>query len=414
MDITIWRAKGSEFFAEWLTNYTSLKKYKSSGNLIYKDMSASDANNRENFFRMPARIKDILYLDSPDVIISVNDFPLLSIEFSLEAGTGHNAFQRFSRIAAAVESGCGAIYIYPEATWVSRKKASRWDRINPLIFRTLESIMQLYQVPAFIYYHPSDFGGSLTAKPSKTSSLKGHHFDPDSKFIHCPDSRDSQMKMLFKHVDETLKLASTVAPQEVGEKILKQVWARDHRLWMQGEWTRMNQGKVWSPETATLIVDTKLLLNYLSKYKKSSQDFGSLLPSRKETLLYLVDAKFRGDPYTGCIAALDYLKCRQGPTYEDRVMNLAIVWGSVKVLKEELEIKGEASVNDYVGPVQSLYKDKNAVLLSLSFKSLIGRIPRYMMQVRHGTTYTKKKELRIYAYFADAILFEDGALWREA
>lgn len=41
-------------------------------------------------------------------------------------------------------------------------------------------------------------------------------------------------------------------------------------------------------------------------------------------------------------------------------------------------------------------------------------IPRYFMQVRYGSTYSKVKHIRVYSYFADAILFPDGSLWRDA
>jgi len=41
-------------------------------------------------------------------------------------------------------------------------------------------------------------------------------------------------------------------------------------------------------------------------------------------------------------------------------------------------------------------------------------IPRYYMQVRYGSTYSKVKHVRVFSYFADAILFPNGALWRDA
>ena len=40
-------------------------------------------------------------------------------------------------------------------------------------------------------------------------------------------------------------------------------------------------------------------------------------------------------------------------------------------------------------------------------------LPRYFMQLRFGSTFSKPKEIRVYSYFSDALLFPDGALWRE-
>ena len=61
---------------------------------------------------MPDHIRRILYLDAPDLIVEHNNEPIFSIEITTEAGTGHNAFQRFSRIAASVENSVPAFYIY--------------------------------------------------------------------------------------------------------------------------------------------------------------------------------------------------------------------------------------------------------------------------------------------------------------
>ena len=84
---------------------------------------------------MPDHIRKILYLDAPDLIVERNNEPIFSIEITTEAGTGHNAFQRFSRIAASVENSVPAFYIYPEGAIITRQGAMpKWDTINPLIF----------------------------------------------------------------------------------------------------------------------------------------------------------------------------------------------------------------------------------------------------------------------------------------
>lgn len=36
------------------------------------------------------------------------------------------------------------------------------------------------------------------------------------------------------------------------------------------------------------------------------------------------------------------------------------------------------------------------------------------MQVRYGSTYLKVKHILKFSYFADAILFPNGFLWRDA
>ena len=57
----------------------------------------------------------------------------------------------------------------------------------------------------------------------------------------------------------------------------------------------------------------------------------------------------------------------------------------------------------------------NINILSKNYNQIANReIPRYYMQVRYGSTYSKVKHIRVFSYFADAILFPDGSLWRDA
>lgn len=415
METTLWFSRESEVFAEWLIAHTDLSKAKK---LTLKPLAMSDGSSPQDFHGMPARIKEILYLDSPDIIISVGQVPLISIEISEEAGTGHNAFQRFSRLAAAVENGVAAFYLYPQAAWISRAGAtSRWDVINPLIFKTLENVMRLYDVPAFLYYFPTDFCGDTGSPPTSRSGPKGHVYDKDPHFPGVPDSSDSQVRELFFHLNQILELAETNVPNQVGSLALKKSWAKEKRDWMSSEWNSRRGNRDWSPLTATIEVETKSFLNFLSQYAEVGHDFGELLTERPKTLVYFAKGNYRsqGDPYTGALAAIDYLVCREGKTYEDRSMNLVIAFGDPQVEFGELKaVVGPATVEDFTSPIQRLYKSDSKVLLSLPFSKLRGKIPRYMMQVRHGTSFTKRKDLRIYAYFADALLFPDGALWREA
>jgi hypothetical protein len=415
LKITIWFSKESEIFAEWLISHTKLSGFP---NLTLSPLAMSDGSNPKEFHSMPARIKEILYLDSPDIIVCVGNTPLISIEISEEAGTGHNAFQRFSRLAAAVENGVAAFYLYPQAAWISREGVkSRWDVLNPLIHKTLEQVMRLYDVPAFLYYFPTEFSGSTTTPPTDRSGPKGHLYDSNPQYPGVPDSKAPQVRELFSHLNEILTLAESTAASQVGSSALKKSWAQAKRDWMLKEWQSREAGKIWSPLTSTIEVETSSLLKLLSKYAEPGHDFGDMLADRKKTLIYFAKGAYRtqGDPYTGALAAIDYLMCREGKTYEDRSMNLVMAFGEPVVEDNELiSVNGEARVSDYILPIQQLYNSPSKVLLGLPFSKLIGRIPRYMMQVRHGTTFTKRKDLRIYAYFADALIFSDGALWRES
>ena len=93
-----------------------------------------------------------------------------------------------------------------------------------------------------------------------------------------------------------------------------------------------------------------------------------------------------------------------------------MVWGKVSVdhVNETIEIIDErgSTVTDFFSAVQS--SSRLNLLTKYYYELQNKEKPRYFMQVRYGSTYSKVKHIRVYSYFADAILFPDGSLWRDA
>jgi hypothetical protein len=404
----------TDTLAEYAVANTMLKNRSCEKARIY----ASDASNPKYFHTVPDRIKKILYLDSPDLIVenlSENE-PIFSLEISTEAGTGHNAFQRFGRIAASVENNCPSFYVYPEAVIIKRKESIRWDKINPLVFRALERVMRLHNIPALLYYYPShyrDFSSdpkSCSQKPEK--GLKNIN---SGRLRGMPMENDSEMEQLFKAMNLIIKeTESTLIAGR--EKVINKTLICNKRDQMFAEWANRAQSDViedWAPLTATSVIKTKYLISYLSQYTGAGYSIGSLLNNRPNTLIYSIAAAFRGDPYPGCLVAIDYLKARNGKTFEEREYNLVLAWGEIETSPNgEIKVKkSKASIGDWTNKVINS-ESKNILKKTYSQLEPI-EIPRYYMQCRYGSTFSKSKEIRIYSYFADAILFHDGALWRD-
>ena len=412
----------TESFADYIIDHTDLRSKKVIKNKMYE----SDANNPIRFHTMPDHIRKILYLDAPDVIVEKDNEAVFSIEVTTEAGTGHNAFQRFARIAAAVENSVPAFYIYPEGKLISRKTKTgslntKWDEINPLIFHALEGVMSVYRVPALLYYFPSDSIDIYRSKPMEAPhfSSKGLCFDSDIiNYAGCPDSTSQSMIDMFKAINEILEMTESSGVVAARNKLLGNVVIRNKRNDMQMQFAIKAGGKraeEMSPLSAVRDIPTKYLINYLSKYETDGYVLGELLRSREITTIYQINANFRGDPYPGCLAAIDYLSCREGVTFEDRRSNLVVVWGKVELddVNETIKIFDEkgSTIDSFFKDVKSC-SSKN--LLTKDYCDLDNKdIPRYFMQVRYGSTYSKVKHIRVYSYFADAILFPDGSLWRD-
>ena len=417
---TLWYGE-SKNFAEYLVENTNLKSLPHQ----YKRMYKSDADAPKSFFTMPDHIKQLLRYDSPDVIVDYENEPILVLEYTLSAGSGDHPYQRMPRIICACEREVPAIYIMPEYKAVGRKNKKTgkmeysWDNLNPLSVYVFEQIMGICGTPALFYYWPSYH--ELDADKAIAKSVGGLKFD--TKFVECPDSTDLGMQRMFMFINEALErtkgdvisgrrsLIHTMVCREERERMLKDFadkgWPTD---------------RLPNNEKSSVIVPTEYLMNYLAQYETATYKIGGFLrpESRPETVILFTNAEYRksGDPYVGELAALDFLKCREGKTYEDRKRNLVLSYASVtrddvnKTLI--LDSAAKASVDDFCGLVAKNEKKHNLARFA-AYASLIGeQIPRYYMQMRYGTVFSKNKSTRISSYFADAILFKDGAFWRDA
>lgn len=410
MNYRIWYS--TEAFADYIIHNTALKNKEYTKKRLYE----SDANNSSNFHTIPDHIKKILYLDAPDLIVEINHEPIFSVEVSTEAGTGHNAFQRFARLAASVENNVPAFYIYPEAAIITRSGSDpKWDKINPLIFKALEDAMSIYSIPALLYYFPTDYRKYSNAFLAPSLKNKGMRYDENIKFAGSPSGNDQEMKYMFKAMNDVMSIFEDHGLVCGRNKLLKNRTLINRRSHMNSQYVKKNGNENMSPLSATLKIPTEYLLAYLNQFEDSEYSIGELLKSRKETIIYKVDAKFRGDPYPGALAAIDYLLCREGVTFEERRYNLVMAWSDVTIdnsAKTISLIGTKGKVGDFVRAVQNS-ESKN--ILSKGYEQLKNKeVSRYYMQVRYGSSYSKVKHIRVYSYFADAILFPDGALWRDA
>jgi hypothetical protein len=410
MSYRIWYS--TESFADYIITNTNLQ----GKNVTKKKMYESDANNPRNFHAMPDHIKQILYLDAPDLIIEMNGEPIFSIEVSTEAGTGHNAFQRFARLAASVENNVPAFYIYPEAAIITRENSlPKWDKINPLILKALDDVMSIYGIPALLYYFSSDYRTHADAQQSPNIKNKGLRFEKDFIYAGSPDSNFDEMQLMFSAINEITKVFEQHGVVKGRDKLLQNLIIRQRRSLMNAEYTSKGGNLNMSPLSATVKIPTEYVLNYLSQYENKNYQIGELLRNRKETVIYRIDASFRGDPYPGAFSAIDYLMCREGKSFEERKHNLIMAWGNLTVDDNNKTLvleSNKSTIHDFIKAVKAS-EDKN--ILGKNHQDIKNfEIPRYFMQVRYGSTFSKVKHIRVYSYFADAILFPDGALWRDA
>ena len=214
-------------------------------------------------------------------------------------------------------------------------------------------------------------------------------------------------------MDELIQAVISKGYQAIYDCLKKQNFS-NRRTWHSSEYCKKTDSDELSPITSTIKLPTSAVLKYI-RTKTNIEIKDSIVNARKETIIYKVNANFRGDPYPGALAALDYLLCRNGKTFEDREYNLIMAWGDLQYnnTTDEISISGDSSksVDKFCRSVSN--SEQKNLLNRNYFQLRKDEIPRYYMQVRYGSTFSKSKEIRIYAYFCDAILFHDGVLWRE-
>jgi hypothetical protein len=244
----------TESFADFVIANTELRNLSPEKSYLPE----SDASKPKTFHKLPDHIKHIVYLDCPDLIVECDDEPIFSIEESKEAGTGHNAFQRFARLAAAVENDIPSFYIYPEAKIIQRVGSNpKWDSINPIIFKALDRMMNIYNIPCLFHYFPSDYRNCpANASQSQYQTTKGLIHDHD--YPSCPDAQDTNMQKMFDILNLIIQGVVAHGPIEGCKNLLGKLPIQAHREWMQQELITKTGGQeiIASTVSATHEFDT--------------------------------------------------------------------------------------------------------------------------------------------------------------
>ncbi|HID86719.1 MAG TPA: hypothetical protein EYP55_04990 [Anaerolineae bacterium] len=381
----LWYGESDED-AKFLAEISDLK------DLSYTIQEIYPSNTRD-FVRNPDLIRDLLYLDKPDVIITMGEpeKPIFGVEFCAEAGTGHDYFQRVARIVAAAEFGTPFAYVFPEKKWVQRRGTEgRWDLYNPLMFRTLVQIGCFHQTPVLGFFWDSD--------QEKGQPQEGY-LCFDSAFPKMPDRASDEIQALARFLNLTLAYARENRPFA---SMVFDPFYGTREAWMWEKYHDRAQGREnWSPLSACSVVKTVDL-------EKQAQRIAGMndlklppeLAARPESVVYSNNSRtFRGDPYAGALCAVDYLWCRNGPTVRHRYRNLVIRFAKAPYAQvvEMYRRYYRTRCPFQEEQVETLRKKEGLRYLTLHLKD--------------GCRYTKKKELRIICSVADIVLFKDGVLF---
>lgn len=270
----------SEVEAEWFVS------------LAYKALSKASVHKIAKRGQNPPGIESLVSYDRPDIILSLDDKPVLVLEKTREVPTGHNVGQRFARLARAAELGVPSIYFMP---FEARKHGTFENlcQMNPRLLMALIRMSKLHNTPAVCFNWRADQNGELihdgTEDQSLSLAVKGFIEDKC-----CAGSR--HLKAPLADMVKELKVrtearASYLLPP-------KSIEAGEHS-------------------------STSLRGSSVKRLSESP-----IRRDRTRSLVYVIGmlpaSCRRQDPYTGMQFVYDYAYCRSGPSRVNRTMNLVL------------------------------------------------------------------------------------------
>lgn len=351
-------------------------------------------NNQKAFPQNPDFLREILYLDRPDVVVTDKDpeRPILAIEFCAEAPSGHDILQRFGRVAAAAGSSVPFAFVFPERKWIRRQNRDGWDIYNPLIFKGLQQIGHFHQTPVLAFYFPS----AEHAPPRQGKLLF------DRRFRNLPDKRHPEMKQLFELVDLCVEYSKENKP--LSEIIFEPLYTtRESWMWQRYAERCPNpeNEEQWLPLLSCQTIRTTELATFITESTGvRNVVLNPTILSRPKTIIYSNDSQtFRSDPYGGTAVAVDYLRCRKGRKVADRHTNLAVMFRMAPV--SDIEEKYQAFYEKRC-PFREDYNE---------LRHSSGGIPYLNLHLKEGCKFTKQKEIRQICAFADILIFRDGVIY---
>lgn len=374
--------EGDESLKFWLSSLVSC-------HIEYKKMPTR--NDSSSYSDLPAYVSDILYLDKPDLILSMqhdgHEKPLLSIEFASCTPQYQHALQRFSRMLASVSTHCPSVLIIPE----SKRENSGEDRVykrSAAVEYGAVKLMDIYDTPCFILDWPSDENDLLVnEKNTQYPRIDSDGVSQLKEFMQaCIESR------------EDINYIGSLSKKKIVNKLKDAIRTRAYRNGVPSISNPAGGNKKSSVKLD--LTDTSKLLGEISNksplHKAICTKVPDFISDRKESLVFYPTriTAHAGDPYVGMIGYYDIAFARFGKSTRERYYNL-------------VAYADDVSISEVTG-VMSKFVEKicpfNNPLSSSNSKM-------YNYHLKNGCRETKSKPVRIYAELADIIIFKDGVLF---
>jgi hypothetical protein len=243
---------------------------------------------------LPNYIESLLAYDRPDIIMAVDEEPVLVIEKSSEVPSGHNMGQRFGRMVRAAEHNVPSIMFFP---YLAMKHGTHAGLCyaNARYFKAMWEVSRIHEAPFWSINWPCDDDGELINDGSEDELL--------SRFI-------------TEFIDNGYEVNGMEVTEEVKEEMQ---WGHDRSV--------DRHSKYESLPRSVKIRDTGEVVEEWRE-ERGEVELPDEFFDREETLVYRVGMSpencRREDPYAGMQFVYDYGWCREGPDPSQKYRNLVI------------------------------------------------------------------------------------------
>jgi hypothetical protein len=390
-------------WTDYVSEYSDLKSLAASELVTIEVDSLPGTNASLGFAQLPESVRRLLFFAKPDLLICMDDGvkpvrPIFAIDVTEHVAARDHWIQRFPNLVGCAQEGIPGAFVAPRDMPNRTPFAGKTD---PFFFFAYDRVVEIHQTPIFIAEWPSSDGVNL---------------DGDAKYTDLPphDAPDMLRTLSFLNlvIDSAMKGRSfTSLMQErlivdlrnhlrgIGYRQLPEInhFERLRKNMPDGRPLRLDELKSWVADKG-LALPTDLPDRI--KKRDANVVYSPLVrisdPAKSRSALLDRIQNRGGDPYTQLPLVFDYLFCRLGPSPLQRDANLVI---DLTVLKFE----------DFAKYVSKAWE--SSPLQYTDIRRLHGKIPIYTLHLGEGLGQVMKNFVRIYAFTADIIVFQDGLVY---
>jgi len=430
---------GSRNQAEYIESYSGFLK----NNSIL--LPLPDSAIKQPSPVLPKTLIDYLFLDFPDIIVMSknNKQPIIGIEILEQKPVGWNHTQRFSRAAASAIRNIPFAYIMPQKRYLFDKGKPKKGERQYIIggekykenlrkeFQLLNSLYKLttiHKIPCLPFFWP------INDQLKYLSEGLIYNDDPILRWEQLPPAPVNKNGEIFEEILDFFQFLDLCIDYfmkgKKNEDLIEEDIVQKHLLKIDPQYTNLyilknvtlknpDGGNIKIAERVATESFVPFLENRTNLKPKNQAFFLKLLQSeifkqflsKNETVVVNIDADpFKGgrgfsDPYSGVISSFDYRYCRNvtgNPDILKRDTNLVFV-----CLQKNATSFFENLLKEHF-KADCLDNDFPNMKISWQEKEKVSELAEITKRLASFPQASLKKELKIFFYFCDLIIFSDN------